>query len=295
MKNRIYACYCCNVHRDDLAKPNVLPCADCRRLGLQRPCYHTEVSDESLLDSLKEEVTSMAAEFPYLETDYPIRGSRIKSYRGTQVRNAASDDNHIDFDYTACSVTRRVRYIGLLKKELRLRGMTVLSEQPADLRLQLKELLITEERYKIIKPITEEANLERAMIKLEKAIPCLLHLENRSSEALLTHLLHRGLSIREGNRDECNQLMCAIEKLLNESVFGTEEAPSGWQFPVNPNNTMGEIKFANWRARRVISCSEQLINLCIPVADRDKWTEAFELYQMTIKVSSLTACFAWCY
>jgi hypothetical protein len=37
-----------------------------------------------------------------------------------------------------------------------------------------------EERYKVLKSVTEEQNLDRAMIKLEKAIPCLLHLKTGS-------------------------------------------------------------------------------------------------------------------
>jgi hypothetical protein len=84
------------------------------------------------------------------------------------------------------------------------------------MRLQLKELLITEYHYKVLKSVTEEQNLDGAMIKLEKAIPCLLHLENRISEAMLMYLLPKGLSIREGNRPACDDLMCAVERCMNE-------------------------------------------------------------------------------
>jgi hypothetical protein len=76
-----------------------------------------------------------------------------------------------------------------------------------------------EERYKILKSVTEEQNLDRAMIKLEKAIPCLLHLKNWISEAMLMHLLHKGLSIREGNKQDWENLMYVVERCMRMSLF----------------------------------------------------------------------------
>jgi hypothetical protein len=43
-----------------------------------------------------------------------------------------------------------------------------------------------EERYMLLKEMLSETSLADAMVKLEKAIPCLLHLENRISECLIT-------------------------------------------------------------------------------------------------------------
>jgi hypothetical protein len=53
MKNKKYGCYCCNIHKDDLAKPNSTPCPECMRLGIDEACYHQEVSDEALMERLK--------------------------------------------------------------------------------------------------------------------------------------------------------------------------------------------------------------------------------------------------
>jgi len=33
MKVKKFACYCCNIHRDDLVRPLDVPCDDCVRLG----------------------------------------------------------------------------------------------------------------------------------------------------------------------------------------------------------------------------------------------------------------------
>jgi hypothetical protein len=38
-------------------------------------------------------------------------------------------------------------------------------------------------------------NLDDAMIIIEKAIPCLLHLENGTSEPMIFHLIQNGLQL----------------------------------------------------------------------------------------------------
>jgi hypothetical protein len=39
--------------------------------------------------------------------------------------------------------------------------------------IQLREHLIIEYHYKVLTSVTEEKNLDRAMIKMEKVIPCI--------------------------------------------------------------------------------------------------------------------------
>jgi len=60
---------------------------------------------------------------------------------------------------------------------------------------------------------------------------------------MLMHSLCKGLLIREGNQQACDNLMCAVERCINESYFGVPEAPSAWQCSVNDDNTMGDISW----------------------------------------------------
>ncbi len=55
IKSKTFACYCCNIHKDDLAKPNTSPCVDCVRLCKTSPCFHCEMSDENLIERLRRE------------------------------------------------------------------------------------------------------------------------------------------------------------------------------------------------------------------------------------------------
>jgi hypothetical protein len=51
MKSKTYGCYCYNIHKNDLARPNASPCTDCVSLGLTQPCYHKPVSDTIINES----------------------------------------------------------------------------------------------------------------------------------------------------------------------------------------------------------------------------------------------------
>jgi hypothetical protein len=78
----------------------------------------------------------------------------------------------------------------------------------------------------------EKASIEEAMIKLEKALPCLLHLENRISDHILTLLLRVSLNILEGDKGASENFIKAIEDLVNESYFGHPGCRSNWKFPI---------------------------------------------------------------
>jgi hypothetical protein len=155
-----------------------------------------------------------------------------------------------------------------------------------ELRLQLQELLITEAAFALADEVVKSNNLDNAMVKLEKTIPCLLHLEKCTSEAIVGHLFRRGLQLREGSEVHTNQLVSDIETIINESLFGIPGAPSNWKFPLNEDGTMGELKFSNWRARRILEHLNDLIDCCL--FDRqeiEKWQIMSAEYRRTIKVS----------
>jgi len=108
MKNKKYGCYCCNIHKDDLAKPNSTPCPDCIRLGIEEACYHQEVSDEALMERLKREFEDLTRENPYL-AEFQFKNSKIRS-GSTAIRDHRSDHRHIDFDTTTASNTTCLQF-----------------------------------------------------------------------------------------------------------------------------------------------------------------------------------------
>jgi len=77
MKNKRFACYCCNIHKDDLAKPNQVRCQDCESQGFDAPCYHQEMSDEDLMERLKSELEELKRDYPYLD-QFQYNHSKIR-------------------------------------------------------------------------------------------------------------------------------------------------------------------------------------------------------------------------
>jgi hypothetical protein len=65
---------------------------------------------------------------------------------------------------------------------------------------------------------------------------------------LIEHLLCRGIELREDNPLLTKQLFQDVERLMNKEIFGQVGCRSNWKFPVNDDGSMGQIKFANWRA-----------------------------------------------
>ena len=55
------------------------------------------------------------------------------------------------------------------------------------------------------------------------------------------------------------------------------------------DGTVGKVKLANWRARRVIENINDIIALCLPgdshTEQRNKWGSVVDVYIRTIKVS----------
>jgi hypothetical protein len=134
----------------------------------------------------------------------------------------------------------------------------------AELKLHLYEILIIEERLKLLTNILSAKSLDDAMIRLEQALPDLLHLESRSSEAIISHLLRMGYHVREGDKQLLNQFFNDIQRIINERIFGSPGCASNWTFPLSPDGTVGEIKFANWRSRKIIESIDEIIEVCLP-------------------------------
>ena len=87
----------------------------------------------------------------------------------------------------------------LFHAKLLLRNQLHLMNQPtAAIKIHLQEILLVEKTFFALDYVVRAHNFEEAMICLEQALPCLLHLENRTSEALIQHLLRLGLRLPEG-------------------------------------------------------------------------------------------------
>ena len=77
-------------------------------------------------------------------------------------------------------------------------------------------------------------------------------------------------------------------RIINERFFGSPECPSTWKFPVEDDGTMGDFKFANWRARRIVLHYDDLVDICLPGDELDEerisWRSVASYYRDCIMV-----------
>jgi hypothetical protein len=284
MKNKIYACHLCNIHRDDLNIPNAVACEDCIRLCTPAPCFHQTVSDEQLLATMRDQRDQMLLEQPHLSL-LPLRNTKVRCGNGGMNDNC-TDPYHVEFE--GRSVQSREIHRKLMLNEYSMRNIVPDSTISAELRIQLTEILLIENTYSVLCKVLAANSLEEAMIKLEKAIPCLLHLENRCSEAIISRLVHRGWELREESSEAIKQYILSVERIMNEQFFGSPECKSSWKFPIEDDGTMGDFKFANWRARRIVNNYNDLVEICLPgenlSEERIAWSSVAFLYSECITV-----------
>ncbi len=60
---------------------------------------------------------------------------------------------------------------------------------------------------------------------------------------------------------------------------------------MNDDGTMGEIKFANWRAWRIIQNIDSLVDVSLQEDDRNKWKETISMYREVIEVRAYLSMF----
>jgi hypothetical protein len=129
--------------------------------------------------------------------------------------------------------------------------------------INLLEVLLIEERYKLVKEVLAANTLNKAMVHFEKAVPCLLLVENRASECIIYHGLLTRWRYREDSNIATEEFMREIQRYVNEVLFGTHRCPTNWKFPLKHDGTMDTIKLANWRARRFVEHLDVIIYICI--------------------------------
>ena len=94
--------------------------------------------------------------------------------------------------------------------------------------------------------------------------------------------MHHVIILLEENKQLNEQFMKEVEDLMNGEIFGHNGCRSNWRFPVNDVGSMRQIKFANWRARRVIERINSNIELFIPgdnrIIEQNKWRDVIFSY-----------------
>jgi hypothetical protein len=186
-----YACYCYGVHKNDLAGTNQELCGDCTWLGCNT-CYHP-ILEEGLVHNLCMDLEELTNEWPHL-IQYPFNTSKIKL--GISGEASVHPRN---IEYEPQTVQQRIQHSNIIHEEIRLQGVNNENLTTPEQRLLLHAALITEHHFSLLKGLCEAKTKEEVIILLEKAVPCLLYLENRVSECIIYMLFLKEMSYIEGD------------------------------------------------------------------------------------------------
>jgi hypothetical protein len=122
-----------------------------------------------------------------------IKRSRVRC-GNMGITEAEHDPLNIKFQPT--NFRDGATFHSLLECELKLRNMPFLVQSSTQqLKITLAEILLIEKNFNLVSEFVEAMTFDEAMIRLEQSLLCLLHLENRSAETLIEHLLHRGIKL----------------------------------------------------------------------------------------------------
>jgi hypothetical protein len=113
-----------------------------------------------------------------------------------------------------------------------------------------------------------------ALYYIKQAIPCILHLENRTLLKLLFLMLREGLANAQGKLLEQTRgitsmsereakFIEAISTVMNEEILGSLENKAQWKLPTESNKgenlMIGTINIENYRGRKIMENFDKII------------------------------------
>ena len=103
--------------------------------------------------------------------------------------------------------------------------------------------------------------LDGAMILIEQAIPCVLHMENRIGEKILKMLLVEGWNARNSDAKRQQQMVKDVQDKVNSSMLGTECRKSNWLINITKQKEIAHQPMTNNHTRKIVDNLEYLIDI----------------------------------
>ena len=177
------------------------------------------------MEEYKQELISdVGANFEPHFARYDAIAAKSKIITDPAIIGKMVNPHHID--YNALTPSSRNAFGSFLLLELHIRSLDILGSVEVR-RTQLREVCKVEDRLRVIRDALVPDNLTREgmMILLEQAIPCVLHLENRVGEKIVTMLLRDMVACHSltSMAAIATTLVKAIEISINTTVLGTPE------------------------------------------------------------------------
>jgi hypothetical protein len=150
----------------------------------------------------------------------------------------------------------RLYFNQLLMSELRLRRLPLhgnLEERHG----RSRQYLMVEQQLKLISEAVARGVIRKdaALMLIEQSIPCIMHLENRVGEKLITVLLAMGAERFQRQRGvkSLSRYAVNIQHVANTRILGSAARPKQWKVPLNDSgDSINKVSLATKKTRLFI-------------------------------------------
>ena len=156
--------------------------------------------------------------------------------------NKHLDTNHIDYIIPRDDEKKK-EYTQFISRECHIRGIPLQVGQLEDWLFALKSCVVMENRISFLLAVREWHSCGRSTVPLvevvELLIPCVLHLENRGNEKIITCILRYGFNQFMGSSSKtdasAHTFIRGMQDVIQRQVLGTNECPSQWKLKWSKN------------------------------------------------------------
>ncbi len=296
-KTTKYFCTLCCCSKDELVsyKSGEQRCDRCKRRNKEK-CYHHPVCDTVQVSVLLSQLEDQLGE--YYEQHGSYYDEVIKKFRIVTDHTVTSKElqtNHIDFVLPLDEDEKVKQYAQFISRECYIRGIPLNGSHVEDWRAALRCCIAMENKIKFLLQVKEWHNAGRSTVPLveviELIIPCLLHLENRASEKIITCILRHGFSkFMEDHTTEASakSYLDTIQGVFQKEILGTVESPSQWKMQWSKGSdgiVIENVQVRNQTGRKIISRVDKLIEAAIQEeATRAKLIRALQYFTTAMQV-----------
>jgi hypothetical protein len=180
----------------------------------------------------------------------------------------------------------------LLNEELLLRNLPTYGSL-TERRNRLLPYVKTEHRLSRIQDaiLRTAEGKEAALMLIKQAIPCIMHMENRIGEKIITMLLAIGAKrFQRGSRSiSLKNYIEHMERIVRTRILGTRLRPKQWKFPTSGDGKeVGQVKLSNKNTRKFIKNLTALVHAIFDKEedeqDRDAWSCVITNYDAAMEI-----------
>jgi hypothetical protein len=270
-KTKKFFCHLCACTSDTLVSFNVgeLRCDWCKRRDIEK-CYHHDVMESTLTEQLLHDLQDGLASYTEKHQKDIYNVSKESKLRTdpSQV-DKETDIHHIEFLIPEGDRAKKNEYIQFIAKECRIRNIQIMGSSVLEWRDALKECVSVERQLHLLTKLKEWHGLGQEQIPLipyiELLIPCILHLENRVGEKIITMILRKGLDLCT---EAGTNYLDRIQSLFQRSILGSEQSPAHWKLRYSKDATgiitIDPIQERNSIVRAMLDAVDEIIIAAIP-------------------------------